>query len=691
MPAAPLKQPTILALLSVLALVARCAHSQETVTPKCLAYATVNGLPLNIEEYTGTPYLFLENGDLKFTIPVAPNAQQTLELLWGSKQDNRTATVTINGISQNVSAGGYDGFRWQKIDVPPEVKGDRYDVTLGRGAGKVAFIAAVRLLSCPLTDDQSCEVPSQNQNVVFQLPLMQDGWPVVESFEDRPVLQRNGLQAQRALRQSLRFVQGWLTKVDPTSGLIPENLTSGMDRWNGQNNAADNYPFMVLTAALTDRALMEGPLLEMLHSEQRLTNRVDRLGDVYKFSTRTFEYPEVDLHRVIFNNSEYVKDGLMPLTEWLGPSPWSERMSGIIDDIWKHAPVETPAGLIPSTNGEVNGEMMQLTSRYFWMTGDRQYLERAQRIADWYLLGDHHPTRNSDLLKLRDHGCELISGLTEVYFTCSHVDQEKAELYREPLHEILDCILRYGVDSGGMMVNAINPQSGAVVSGALSDCWGYNYNGFYTVYLVDGTQSYREAVRHALSHLNDYRGYPWEGKSHDGYADSIESAINLYNREPVDVAAEWIDSQMRIMLAMQRDDGIIGGWHGDGNFARTAIMYALWKQQGITVQPWRADLQLGAVQSDGTVTLQLTAEQPWQGRLIFDQPRHKTIMHMPQDYPRINQFPEWFTVDGDKPYEITEPTGQTRAVSGQQLIDGLAVAITPDSSPLQWTVGPDTP
>ena len=28
---------------------------------------------------------------------------------------------------------------------------------------------------------------------------------------------------------------------------------------------------------------------------------------------------------------------------------------------------------------------------------------------------------------------------------------------------------------------------------------------------------------------------------------------------------------------MQKESGIIEGWHGDGNFARTTIMYCLWK------------------------------------------------------------------------------------------------------------------
>ena len=169
-----------------------------------------------------------------------------------------------------------------------------------------------------------------------------------------------------------------MAKADPQSGLIPENLDAGIDHWNGRNNAADNYPFMVLTAALTDRPLFDGRLMEMLRTEQRLTSRVDRLGDYYRFSTRSFEFPTIDMDRIIFDNSEYVKDGLMPLTEWLGPSPWSERMAGIVDDFWKHAAVDTAAGKIPSTNPEVNGDMMQLTSRYFWMTGDRKYLDPSR-------------------------------------------------------------------------------------------------------------------------------------------------------------------------------------------------------------------------------------------------------------------------------------------------------------------------
>jgi hypothetical protein len=320
------------------------------------------------------------------------------------------------------------------------------------------------------------------------------------------------------------------------------------------------------------------------------------------------------------------------------------------------------------------------------MTGEQRYLEYAQRIADWYLLGDHHPTRDSESLKLRDHGCELISGLTEVYFACAHAAPAKAAAYRPPLHEMLDCILEHGTDEYGMMFNAFNPRTGEITSRAYSDNWGYNYNGFYTVFLVDGERRYRDAVRHVLGNLDHYQGYAWEGRSHDGYADAIESAINLYNREPIDVAAAWIDSQMRIMLAMQREDGIIGGWHGDGNFARTAIMYALWKQQGVTLQPWREDVRLGASCAEGKLQLYVAGDEPWSGRAVFDVPRHRTIMHLPLDYPRINQFPEWFTVDLEASYRVARERQDAAVYSGKELRDGLKLEITSSEPVARWTI-----
>ncbi len=384
----------------------------------------------------------------------------------------------------------------------------------------------------------------------------------------------------------------------------------------------------------------------------------------------------MDLDAIIFDSAEYVKDGLIPITEWMGHSPWSERMLGLMDDIWKHAPVATPFGNLPTLNFEVCGDLLQAGARLYWFTGDRKYLDWTLRLGDYFLLGNHHPTRDLDSLRLSDHGCEVVNGLTELYVAVTHALPEKKEAYQKPIHEMFDRILEVGRNEDGMLYVAFNPKTGQHSPG-LCDTWGYNYDGFYTVYLLDHTEAYRQAVVKALRNLKGkYVGAPWADRSADGYADAIEGALNLFNRERVTSAADWIDSQTRLMWGMQKPDGIIEGWHGDGNVARTSLMYALWKTAGLTVQPWRIDVRFGAVQDGQRLCVSLTADQPWEGRLIFDQPRHQTIMHLPMDYPRINQFPEWFVARPDQQYAVRDANqDQTRKHSSQELLDGLQLKL----------------
>jgi len=484
----------------------------------------------------------------------------------------------------------------------------------------------------------------------------------------------NGRLANEGLRRCQQFVQGWLKYADQKTGLIPRNLDKDKDIWNAQDCAADNYPFMVLTAALTDRQLFEGRMLDMLRSETKLTSRLGNLPDTYSFSKQGFLADQPEIGRIIFGSSEYVKDGLLPLTEWLGESPWSQRMLAILDDIWQNAPIETKYGKIISTSQEVNGEMLQTLSRIYWMTGDKKYLDWAVRLGDYYLLGSHHPTRDEKMLRLRDHGCEIISGLCELYATVHFARPEKKKAYQEPIHEMLDRILKVACNEHGLFYNSINPQIGEHDKG-LCDTWGYNLNGFYTVYLIDKTPAYREAVIKALSNLKEHYSYPdykWGGS--DDYADCIESAINLYNRESVGSVAAWLDGEIKQMWNIQKPDGIIEGWHGDGNFARTTIMYCLWKTAGLTIQPWREDVIFGAMQDGDTLKIALRAEKPWQGKLIFDRPRHKTIMKLPLDWPRINQFPEWFTVKAERNYTLADLTSNSKTTyTGGQLQEGMTV------------------
>lgn len=489
----------------------------------------------------------------------------------------------------------------------------------------------------------------------------------------------NGVLAREGFERCHRFVEGWLAHADPETGLIPRNLDRDMDIWNAKDSAADNYPFMVLTSALTDHELYIGLMRDMLETERRLTSRVGSLPDTYSFSKVGFASDEVDMDAILFGSSEYIKDGLLPLTEWLGESPWSKRMIEILDDMWANAPVTTPYGDIVSESHEVNGEMLQTLSRVYWMTGDEKYLEWAVRLGDYYLLGENHPTRDTDRLRLRDHGCEIVSGLCELYATVHFTRPEKRDDYKKSLHEMLDRILEVGRNEHGLFYNVINPRTGEVTDdrGTMADTFGYTLNGYYTVYLLDGTAAYREAVLLTLFNLDEhYRSYDWERGSSDGYADAIESGLNLYNRERIDSVAAWLDSEIKVMWAKQQTDGVIEGWHGDGNFARTTIMYCLWKTQGVTIDPWRSDITIGSVEHDGRLWVSIRADEAWKGHVRFDTPRHKTVMHLPLDWPRINQFPEWYTVTDDVQFTVHDITaGSADRVNGLQLIEGLELSI----------------
>ncbi|MDW8077298.1 MAG: hypothetical protein RMJ16_00255 [Thermoguttaceae bacterium] len=649
------------------------------------------------ETYQGVPYFWTAKYTLNLIVPTRPKSSHRLEFLWGSKQDDRTAVIEVNGKKLNVAAGGYDGFRWLALCdfVPQEAK--QYEIKVMAGRGKAAFLAGVRLVE--LLDDAAAQSHRKGLPAPLEIslrvgpPEFPAAFAEWRNFWDRPsarkplakapdpgveqLFNQAEFNARRAHEQFFRcrkYLLGWLSKADPKTGLIPENLRAEGAAWTPENAAADNYPFMVLTAALLDRGLFEGKCREMLETERELTNRLDRLPDAYSLKDQRFLRKEIDLGRVIFGASEYVKDGLLPLTEWLGVSPWSARLIEIVDDLWKHAPVETKWGRIPSVNEEVNGEQLQTLCRVYWMTGDRRYLEWAIRLGDFYLLGERHPTRHLTQLRLRDHGCEIVSGLSELYLTVHFAAPEKKVAYRDAIYAMYHRILEVGRDSRGMLYNWINPQTGEHDQG-ICDTWGYNYNGIYTVWMIDKHEPFRQAVRDVLSHLPGLVDYHW-GIA-DEYADSLEGALNLYNRERVPEAATWIESEIHDMWRPQDESGIIEGWHGDGNVARTALMYALWKTQGVTIHPWREDLLVGAVEEAGRLYLVVSAgEQPWTGKIVFDRPRHKDYLRLPVDYPRINQFPEWFTVCADRKYFVRHLGGkEAETVGGGTLQTGLEITI----------------
>lgn len=473
-------------------------------------------------------------------------------------------------------------------------------------------------------------------------------------------------EANRAVVYCLNYANGWLAHADPASGLLPRRLNED-NFWNAKDCAADNFPFLLLTAQMTGQHHLKNAALRLLEQERALCMRVDSLPDTYHFDRQGFTDGPPKMDEVVFGAAEYAKDGLMPAVEWLGPGPWLDRMVEMVDDIWKHTLVDTPHGPLPSPVLEVNGDLLQVMSRLFWITGDTKYRDWCFRIADHYLL--HETLLETEKIPLRDHGCEIVGGLSETYVIAANTAPGKRDAYRAPLRALLDAILEKGTFEDGMMPNSFNPLTGEKDAKSISDGWGYVYNAFLTVAEVDGHAPYKAALEKALRNVHRHLGANWEGYRGDGYADSVEGAVNLLNRIPVKSAFEWAAQSLEFIYAIQRPDGTAEGWYGDGNSARTMMMLALHRTQGVTAQPWRADVRLGAVLDDkGTLHLILSSDWAWNGLLKFDVPRHREWFNLPFDYPRINQFPEWFTVDKNAEYMVSLNGGAETRMTGPELV-----------------------
>ena len=60
---------------------------------------------------------------------------------------------------------------------------------------------------------------------------------------------------------------------------------------------------------------------------------------------------------------------------------------------------------------------------------------------------------------------------------------------------------------------------------------------------------------------------------------------------------------------------------------------------------------------------------------MFDRLRHAEFLHLPIDWPRINQFPEWFVVREADTYALSGDVA-ARDVPGREFREGLEVEVT---------------
>jgi hypothetical protein len=230
-------------------------------------------------------------------------------------------------------------------------------------------------------------------------------------------------------------------------------------------------------------------------------------------------------------------------------------------------------------------------------------------------------------------------------------------------------------------------------NGQLSDGWGYNYVGYLCYDMAVGRPVYRTQVERTLRNLmkSEYDNYNWEGNySIDGFADSIEGAIYLLNRVPVEEGFAWVDREMARSVTRSSDPletaELWGTMKLEANGVRTVLMHALMHTQGVIARPWQKGLQLGAARTGDDLVIVVQSDQPWSGTLCLDIPRHREYMGFAQDWPRINTLPEWYTVEPARKYTV-EGLDAALTTTGQALHNGLSLTLEP-GQPKHLTIGP---
>lgn len=515
------------------------------------------------------------------------------------------------------------------------------------------------------------------------------------------VAELNAGLAHESWARALRVAVAWEQLRDAETGLIPRDQKDPF--WNGEDTGSDCLPFLFLACQelQPSRAAM---WLEAIRTDRKLCGVLPK-----RVRFRPTRVEEIPLQEQLFGGAEYIKDGLLAMTERLGRGPWYGRMEEIAGELIAKAPQKTKRGPLPGNDTEINGDLLIFLPRLYWATTNAAYLEMARRIADVYLLDvmpahgnlpalywdfeKHRPTGHphADLVKYRDHGNEIIFGLTELYFLERRLGLPHAGRHRLPLQTMLDTMLVTGRAENGLWYDAVKVSTGEVKKRVV-DAWGYLLNALQTFDLAEGTGRYAAEIRRAMLGASQLKSFGWEGRRPDGYADALESMMYLLPWFDLPEGRAWLDDEMEVLFGFQQPDGFVEGLYLDGNFIRTALLYARYKTQGVVAEPWRDDLRLGAARDPrtGALVLHVRSAEPWKGVLKFDRPRHREIWGMPLNYPRINAPSEWFVAPADARFALSVSGADAREVTGASLVAGVPLELGANA-PRQVTVSPAIP
>lgn len=634
------------------------------------------------QEYAGTKYYWLAQWKLEVTLPEDVGEGDRFEVLFGSKgPQERTMYHEYTGRSGALAERRKTPFEWLALPLGKLEAGKKI-VLSGKGRNLVGFLAGVRVSgkssAPPKVKPVRVAAPRSDLAVWSDLPgfemndQMRSLWDPAPQMPDWHRAERSSRYAGIALDKVQRWLREKCMAVhDEQSGLF--RPTGRI--WTYRDTAADCYPFYVWAAFYTDEKLLNTVMIDTLEAEQRLCNHVDRLPVPYDMDAKQKVPGSHDA--IIFGASEYAKDGLTPIVEITGPeSPWFARMRGIIDDTFKHARYETPYGKIPSKNIEVNGELLQMLPRLYCVTGEKKYLDWAHRLADHYLLpGEFVPG------KLQDHGCEIIGGLGLLFAIDAKAARDKCRQYQPHLQYMFDEILRRGTNSDGVIVGALQPKPGPHDSVRIGDGWGYDLVGFLDYDLALESERYSAAIRRPLENLLKprYERFNWDHGSRDNVADSVEGGLYLLRRFPTPEGFVWADREIATLLVDHTDPERLWGTHKlEANTVRTVLIHTMLHTRNTLARPWQQGLRLGAAPCDDGICIFMKSDEPYEGRIVFDIPRHRLYMGFTQDWPRMNAVPEWFTVEPDYRHRYTVEnvdSSSSREFTGESLAAGLPMKL----------------
>jgi hypothetical protein len=544
--------------------------------------------------------------------------------------------------------------------------------------------------------------------------LVADAVRDARAQEDYPQMAAlNALLSQEAFMSAYRTLNAWETMRDPNTGLIPLAASPWFRQWEADAVAGNLFSHLFIASRYLDPDSF-GLWQQTFESERTICGAMPCSIEIDSSQVMAQD----QLTRTI-GASEYIRDGLLSISERFGRGPWFDRMEEAVNVMLDAADTQTTSGNLFTNSAEINGAQLQVLTRLYWATRNEAYLEMAERIAEVYLFEvmpqsnglltnfwdfqNNHPLPEDVRVRpasesipgvypvnLVDHGAEMISGLAELYLLERSLDRPQADRFREPIQVFLDKILTIGRTPEGLWYRSVVLDTLEPFVPLPNDTWGYNLAGLQTFDLANGTERYSDEIENMMRAVSNTFSLEWEyGPQADGYADSIESMLYLLPWHDIPEAHYWVDHEIEVMFLKQREDGFVEGWFLDGNYVRTALLYGQYKTQGLMLDPWSDVVRVGAAfdEDQDVLHIYLAASEEWEGRLTFDSPRHQTIWGMPIEYPRVNAMPEWYTVEPDEMYQVANmgEDGAITTYSGQELIDGLPFSLS-EAESIELTV-----